>query len=127
MRRRKSNRRPSRGRNPGFDPEWVADFKRGGGMIEVYGDGEVVIMDQFDNVQDHYYVKPAFLAKFKQLVLDDQFSSWPRFTRDVVGDDVEYGGVRKGRKKRQLALNPRRSVRRPAFLSLLRSSHRSRR
>lgn len=90
-------------RNPGYDPDFTHHFRKGGGRIELFNDGEVCVFDSMDRDMDDYYLKPHEIAKLKRDVLDHQLGQWHHYTRDMVRDDYEFQG-RGGREKR----NPHR-------------------
>jgi len=94
-------------RNPDFGPTFEHTFKRGGGSVELYDDGEVVVLDAFDNVQDNYYIDFAKHLVFIGLVDDAPFPQWHHYTREMVMDDVPLIKMAR-RKKRRLpaAKNP---------------------
>lgn len=109
MRRRRSTRL-RRSRNPDFGPVFEHEFVRGGGRVELYDDGEVVIQDAFDNVQDNYYVAKSDFHAFMKLVVNAPFPQWHHYTREMVSDDINL--ARQARTKRTRkpvrALNPLR-------------------
>lgn len=110
MRRRRSTRL-RRSRNPDFGPVFEHEFVRGGGRVELYDDGEVVIQDAFDNVQDNYYVAKSDFHAFMKLVVDAPFPQWHHYTREMVSDDITLSRQARTKRTRKpvKALNPRRA------------------
>lgn len=81
-----------------FAPDFVHHF-HGGGRIELWNDGEVVVWDAMDRDMDDYELKPQYIERLKRLVLEaGPMGRWHHFLREMVVEDVEFKGSRRKKK-----------------------------